>query len=141
LIVLLDTNFLIDLLGGRVEARELAAELDQEGATIRIPSPVLFELWEGVDGAADPREERKHLEALSHSYDIVPLDEAAAQIAGRLQSTLERDGRKLGTIDALVAGIAISRAESVVTGDSRLMNLGQGLDIRGYRRRSRERES
>lgn len=135
--MLLDTSFLVDLLGGAPEAQELAVELDRLGETLRIPSPCAFELWVGASMALDPKEEVLRLQRLLSSYESVPLDSEAARRAGELQGELGRRGTPLGTVDAEVAGIAIGRGEILVTADRRLLDLGRGLGTRSYRRNGR----
>lgn len=135
--MLLETSFLVDLLGGAPEARELALELDRLGETLRIPSPCAFELWVGASMALDPKEETLRLQRLLSAYESVPLDSEAARRAGELQGELGRQGAPLGTVDAEVAGIAIGRGEVLVTADRRLLSLGHGLGTRSYRRNGR----
>ena len=43
--MILETSFLIGVLKGRPEAAILARELDQDEASLYVPTPALFELW------------------------------------------------------------------------------------------------
>ncbi len=130
--MLLDTSFLIDLLEGRSSASAMAAEIDRLDETPHIPSPVLFELWEGAEGSVQPATERARLEELLESYEVAPFDGEAAKAAGELQAELSRKGRPLGTIDVLVAGLALARDETLVTGDQALMRLRPRIRIKTH---------
>ena len=130
--MLLDTSFLVDLLEGRPDATAIAGEIDRGEETPHLPSPVLFELWEGAEGSVRPAAERSRIEELLRSYDVAPFDSASAKAAGALQAELSRRGRPLGTVDAQVAGMAIARAEALVTGDKALMRLGSRAGIKIY---------
>lgn len=133
--MLLDTSFLVDLLAGRAEARALAEEVDRAGDTVRIPSPVLFELWVGAAGALRSDAEREKVEDLLRAYEVAPFGEEDAKAAGELQAQLSRRGRPLGTVDVLVAGAAVARSEVLITGDARLGSLDPKVIVRTYARR------
>jgi tRNA(fMet)-specific endonuclease VapC len=133
--MLLDTSFLIDLMDGRPEAVTLAAAIDAEGDTLRIPAPVLYELWVGAARAGGPASDRHPLAELETAYEVVGFELADARAAGTLQSVLRRSGMALGTIDVQVAGMALARSEGVVTGDSALAGVGHGVSARTYRRK------
>lgn len=133
--MLLDTSFLIDLMGGRPEATALAKAVDAEGDHLRLPAPVLFELWVGAARPLGGANERAHLEELEAAYDVVSFDRTDARSAGALQAKLRRTGKSLGTVDAQIAGMAIARSEAIVTGDAALASVGHGVPIRTYRPR------
>lgn len=136
--MLLETCLLVDLLAGAPGARELAEELDRTGEVLRIPSPSALELRVGISRALDPGEEAARVQRLLASYVVIPYDAEAARFSGELQGELSKRGGSLGTIDAQLAGIALARGETLVTGDERLLKLGHGLRTHSYRRRSRQ---
>jgi tRNA(fMet)-specific endonuclease VapC len=131
--MLLDTNFLVDLLAGESSARVFAIELDGRGEPIRIPSPAVFELCTGAARSRTPESELGQIERLARTYEVVPFDARAARQAGVIQGRLGLRGRSLGTVDAEVVGIAVSRSETLVTADERLLALGNGLISVAYR--------
>jgi predicted nucleic acid-binding protein len=63
--------------------------------------------------------------------DVLPLDDAAARLAGRINADLERVGRIIGMPDVMIAAIALRSALPVVTGNVRL--LAACLDVLGGR--------
>lgn len=135
--MLLDTSFLVDLLAGRPEAKSLSAELDSEGHALRIPTPVLFELWQGAIRSSKSELEKSRVEDLLLAFEVAPLGVAEAQAAGNIQAARAGRGRPLGTVDVLVAGIAAARGEAVVTGDAGLASLAPEVTVRQYARRAR----
>jgi predicted nucleic acid-binding protein len=132
--MLLDASFLIDLLDGRPEAVALARALDAEGASLRLPAPVLFELWVGASRTPGRKGELQRLEELEISYEGAAFDPADARAAGSLQAALHRVGKGLGSVDAQLAGMALARSEELVTGDRNLAEVGHGVPVRTYRR-------
>jgi predicted nucleic acid-binding protein len=133
--MLLDTSFLIDLLDGRSEAVALAKKIDEEGEHLRLPAPVLFELWVGAARAVGRTSELHPLEELETAYEVVGFDSSDARSAGTLQASLRRSGKVLGTVDVQIAGMAVARAEELVTGDIALASVGHGVPVRTYRRK------
>lgn len=132
--MLLDASFLIDLMEGRPEAVALARSIDREGQPLRIPAPVLFELWIGAARSGHPEAEAHRIEELLVAYETAGFDETDARAAGTLQASLSRTGRGLGTVDVQLAGMAVARSEELVTGDLGLASIGRGVPIRSYRR-------
>jgi predicted nucleic acid-binding protein len=132
--MLLDASLLIDHTEGRPGAVSLAQVLDPEGATLRLPAPVLFELWIGAAHATSRKGELQRLEELETSYELAGFEAADARAAGKLQAALHRVGRGLGFVDAQVAGMAIARSEDLITGDRRLAGVGHGVPVRTCRR-------
>jgi predicted nucleic acid-binding protein len=132
--MLLDTNFLIDLIDGQPGAIKLAAELDRESDRPRLPAPALFELWRGAARTVRNEGERRRIEELLTAYETVGFDREDARSAGLLQAELARNGKGLGTVDVQLAGMALARAETLVTGDRTLAQVGHGVPIRAYAR-------
>jgi predicted nucleic acid-binding protein len=133
--MLLDASFLIDLMGGRPEAVALAKTIDAEGERLRLPAPVLFEMWVGAARGLGRTGERQHLEELETAYEVAGFDVADARSAGTLQAALGRSGKALATVDAQIAGMALARSEELVTGDAALAAVGHGVPVRTYRRK------
>jgi tRNA(fMet)-specific endonuclease VapC len=134
--MLLDTSFLIDLMDGLPEAVALAKSIDSEGEPLRLPAPVLFELWVGAAGLGGRPGEGRVIEVLETAYEVVGFESADARSAGALQARLHRSGKALGTVDAQIAGMALARSELLVTGDAALAGVGHGVPVRTYRRGS-----
>lgn len=130
--MLLDTSFLIDLLGGGTAARILAEEVDRSGQVLRFPAPAMFELWVGAGKSLKQSEETSRLEALTLAYEIAPFTAEDARTSGLLQAALQREGKSLGTVDVQIAGMCLARDETLLTGDRRLSKVGHNLRTRTY---------
>jgi predicted nucleic acid-binding protein len=52
------------------------------------------------------------------NVEVVPFDDAAARQAGRINADLERTGRPIGMPDVMIAGIALHKELSLVTGNT-----------------------
>lgn len=69
--------------------------------------------------------------------EVLPLDQIAAELAGRLRADLERIGRSMDLPDLLVATIALRNAVPVVTGNfahfDKVRDAGYPLVIENWR--------
>ena len=114
---LLDTNAVIALLkndppGVRNRLRRVVSE----GASIAVPSVVLYELWYGVARSARQSENAERLRVfLSGNVNIVPFDQDDAAAAGDLRAALETVGTPIGPYDLLIAAQALRSRTTLVT--------------------------
>jgi predicted nucleic acid-binding protein len=71
------------------------------------------------------------------SEEVLPLDQAAADLAGRIAGDLDRSGQPIGRCDPMVAAIAITHGLELVTGNTahyqRLHPLGYPLTLVNWR--------
>ena len=116
--MILDTSYLIDLFDGGTAAFERGVALADADAVQRVPSPVATELTYGA--AFGDEDERRSVRNALRLYPVEPLDAALARRAGELLAAADRDadgGSGVGTVDAMVAAVADSYDESVLTAD------------------------
>jgi len=114
---LLDTNAVIALLKNNPPGvRNRLRRVVSEGASIAVPSVVLYELWYGVARSARQRENAERLRVfLSGNVNIVPFDEEDAAAAGDLRAALETAGTPIGPYDLLIAAQALRSRTTLVT--------------------------
>ena len=111
---LLDTGIAQDFINDRRGVRERADAERYKGNRVGICTPVLGELWSGVEGSGT---RDRNLQILRHGLSrlrIWPYDEAAAAEFGRLFAKLRKIGRTMQQIDVQVAAIAITLGNCVV---------------------------
>jgi tRNA(fMet)-specific endonuclease VapC len=129
---LLDSKPAQDFNNNRNGVRQRADAERRRGNRIGICTPVLGELWAGVEGS-DTREE--NLRRLRHGLSrllLWPYDEAAAIEYGRIFSELKRVGRPMQQVDIQIAAIAFAMGNcTVVSADSDLMDV-PGLTVENW---------
>jgi tRNA(fMet)-specific endonuclease VapC len=115
MLYLLDTSTVIDLLrqagGGAGERIRKHAPAD-----IGVSSIVLHELYFGAF-----RSERTdhHLSVVDRlQFPVVEFDEEDAREAGRIRAALATSGRPIGPYNVLIAGQALTRDLTLVTGNA-----------------------
>jgi tRNA(fMet)-specific endonuclease VapC len=129
---LLDTSPAQDFTNNRGGVRQRADAERRRGNRIGICTPVLGELWAGIEGSAT-REE--NLRRLRHGLSRLVLwiyDEAAAIQYGRIFTELKRMGRPMQQVDMQIAAIAFALGNcTVVSADSDLTDV-PGLTVENW---------
>ena len=71
------------------------------------------------------------------SEEVIPFDQAAAEVAGRIAGELERTGQRIGVADPMIAATAIVHGLELVTGNTnhfeRISQLGYTLKLVNWR--------
>ncbi len=71
------------------------------------------------------------------SEEVLPLDQATAELAGRIAGDLERTGQPIGVADPMIAAIAIVHGLELITGNTnhfeRVRQLGHVLPLINWR--------
>ena len=114
--VCLETTFIIDLLRGKPEIKELKDEFDKEDI-ISITAPSVMELWAGALMAKLPEKEKAKINELILSMIVLRMDEKSAKEAGEIEAELIKSGNIIEIEDLMIAGIAKANGEKLVTND------------------------
>jgi tRNA(fMet)-specific endonuclease VapC len=71
------------------------------------------------------------------SEEILPFDQTAAELAGRIAGDLDRTGQPIGKSDPMIAAIALCHSLELVTGNTahyqRIQQLGYPLTLVNWR--------
>lgn len=130
--MILDTTFLLDVLQGRPAAVRLMHELEEGSEPLRIPTVVSFELWDGVHRARASAEEATLLERTLAAHHALPLGPGHVRQAGLVSASLQDRGDPIADVDLLLAGIALTEGETLVTRNKRDFERVPGLRLRTY---------
>ncbi|MFB6158883.1 MAG: PIN domain-containing protein [Candidatus Nanohalobium sp.] len=108
--MILDTNFLIDLLEDREDALEKLKELRNRKEPLMIPPGALYKLYTGLDS----KDKARTIENKLNRAEMTP---AVEKEAARIRKKLNRKGEPIGSIDYLIAGTARHLNEKILTND------------------------
>jgi tRNA(fMet)-specific endonuclease VapC len=129
---LLDTGIAQDFINDRKGVRARADAARKQGIRIGICTPVLGELWSGVEGS-ESRD--KNLQKLKHGLSrltVWPYDEKAAAEFGRVFTELRRLGRPIQQIDIQIAAVAFSLGQCTVVSSDSDMSVIPSLPVENW---------
>ncbi len=129
--VCLDTTFIIDLLRGKEEISSLKDNLDRTESKLAVAAPTIMELWVGAQLVSKSDEEKVKIDELLQSLIVLELNEHNAKLAGEIEAALISKGQVIDTEDCMIAGIAISNGETLVTRDAHFARI-PGLRVLKY---------
>jgi predicted nucleic acid-binding protein len=128
--MIIDTSFLRALDEERRVAERLASELEASDVPLRVPTPVLYELYISAGAGDDPALNAHSNEALVATLPIADLDE---NIAGKPGIHRQSDQKPdLDPVDSMVAATGLTYNEPVVTGDRSDFGSVDGLAIESW---------
>ena len=127
--MILDTSFILDLWDEKPDAVAKARQIDARGEQIYIPTPVLYELWEGVARSGRPGAEAAKVLEFASGHDLLHFGDSDAREAGLLSGRLSRSGRMMGTVDVQIAGMAKAREQTLLATDRRFRELSAEIRV------------
>lgn len=130
--MILDTAFIVDLMRSDESALALLGDIEAGPDPLHVPSPVIYELWEGIERSEKPIRELDVVEATLEDYPLIELSHGAAKRAGRVSARLIRRGERIGDVDILLAGIALARREAIVTRNEKDFGRVEDLEFVTY---------
>ena len=130
--MILDTSFILDLWDEKPHAIQKARDIDARDEPIYIPTPVLYELWEGVARSERARAETAKVLEFAGSHDLLPFSDADAREAGLISGRLSRSGRMMGTVDVQIAGMVKARGQTLLATDRRFRELSAEIRLEKY---------
>lgn len=116
--LLLDTNICIYIIKQQ-PAAVLQRFMEYQVGDIGISSITLSELRYGVAKSTHREKNARALNEFIIPLDVIPYDEAAAQVYGDIRATLEKAGTPIGSMDMLIAAHAVSLGIPLVTNNTR----------------------
>lgn len=114
-----DTCFIIDIMRNNPEAIAKAQEIEKNNTPLIVTAPTVFELNVGLSLSSKPLEEKKKIQEVLDSLPFLPLDYKASIEAGRIYGDKMKQEITIDPQDAMIAGIARSIGEKILTRNTR----------------------
>lgn len=130
--MILDTCFIIDLLHKDKSAIEKLKELNSTQESQIITTVSVFELFTGIVQYARPEQERANVMDIINSQIIIPLDMESAMKGGEIDGQLTKKGQTVDQQDSMIAGIALTRNEKILTRNVKDFSKIHGLRVETY---------
>lgn len=103
-----------------------------DGHMIGIATPVLAELYYGVEYSDTADHNRKLLQRSLSDLSLWTLTEEASEVYGRVRADMRRSGRTIQAIDVMVAAIALSLSRCIVVSCDRDLLAVKGLSVENW---------
>jgi len=130
--MILDTDFLIDLLHREESAVEKAVEVEDQRLPQRVPLLAVYELFVGVGASSMGDRERRTIRRVLAPRTVPELTERIAQRAGIVQGELHDAGEGIGAADAVIGATGLVFGEPVLTRKVELFERIPGVVVETY---------
>lgn len=116
---LLDTDWAIDVLEGRLEAHLLFARLLPDGVAVSIIT--YLEVYEGIRGGRNREEAERVFREFLRGVDVLGINRATARRTADIRVDLRSRKRSINdrAMDLIIAGTAIAHGLVLVSRNSR----------------------
>lgn len=129
---ILDTGIAQLFVNRRTAIIQRADAERHQGNKVGICTPVLGELWSGVECSISRERNLQRLSIALSRLVIWPYTNEAAEEFGRVFASLRRIGRPIQTMDMLIAAIAISLGNSIVVSMDSDLSAVPGLTVENW---------
>ena len=126
--VCLDTDFLVAYLRGNPAAKDKLEELDRRQELLHTTIINAFEVYKGAYKSNRVSNELAKVEKLLDAFIILTLDRDSAKTAGVLNSR----SNPIGESDLLIASIAVSSRQTLITRNKKHFEKITGLKIESW---------
>jgi len=116
LVYLLDSNICIAIIN---QNSQPLTEFDIKSNQCYTSTIVIAELYKGVYCSQKIEQNLTTLKVFINAIKIVDFDQNASEEFGKIQAELRRIGRPTGILDAVIASVARSRGDILVTHNTR----------------------
>lgn len=126
--MILDTSVLVALLKGGADADEAIGRLDENGDRVTTTIITAYELLRGVYMSSNIERNLAEVHELLSNLEILDLTLEACEDASKIHRDLKKSGCLIGEFDVLIAAIARTRAETIMTRDDHFSRV-QGINV------------
>jgi tRNA(fMet)-specific endonuclease VapC len=132
---LLDTGIAQEFIGRNAKVVQRADAARRVGNRIGICTPVLGELWSGVERSISRDKNLQRLRVALSRLVVWPYTNEAAEQFGRVFAELRRIGRPMQQIDIMVAAIAFALGNCTVASKDTDLAAIPGLKVENWAER------
>ncbi len=130
--MIMDTDFVIDLLKNDPVAVQKLRGLNENEETLIITAMTVFELFNGISRSDKPEREKEKVVNVLERQIIFDFDKLSAEKGGEICGLLAKQGTQIGSVDCMIAGIALNKNETVLTRNIKDFSKVKGLNIESY---------
>jgi tRNA(fMet)-specific endonuclease VapC len=117
-LAILDTDILVALLKGAPDATEKIRKLEEKSERVSTTVITAYELLKGASISSNPQENLMKVEDAISSLQVLDLSLKACKEASKIYGALRKTGSVIGEFDILIAAIARTYDETIITRDT-----------------------
>lgn len=129
--MILDTDLLIALMQGKDDANKAMLVLEKKNARIATSIVSAYEMLKGAEISSKPEHNLAKIQELLSNIEVLDLTLQACKEASVIYRETLRTGRVMGEFDILIASIAKSNGEAILTRDKHFKNV-KGLEVSNW---------
>jgi len=128
---LLDTNICIYIIKNKYI--DIVKKMEKVGIeNIGVSSITIAEMEYGISKSTKPNESESKLYEFLVPFTVLDFNVSAARYYGKIRNELNRKGTPIGTMDLLIASIAIANRLKIVTNNEKEFERISGLRIENW---------
>jgi tRNA(fMet)-specific endonuclease VapC len=127
-LTILDTTVIVALLKGKTETLAQINKLLEKEDTLGITTITAYELLKGAALSAKQKENTQAVKEVISNLQIFDLSPQACEEAAEIYSELENAGKIISEFDILIAAIAKTNNEAILTYDKHFKTI-KGLHL------------
>src|SRR6266567_4320629 len=101
------------------KARAIMQQLMAAGEILHVTRVTVAELWVGIESSSDREAELQRVQRALQAVTVLEIGDAESEAYGRITAHLQRSGKPSGDFDVLIAAVALTRAQTLVTRNPR----------------------
>ncbi len=125
--ILVDTDWIINGLGGRDDATRRLVDLGPQG--LAVSAVTIGELFEGAYRRPNSETVMASYRTILEGYRVLPVTEEIAVLFARVRSELRAQGNLIPDLDLLIAATAIAHDLTLLTRNRRYFERVPGLAL------------
>jgi tRNA(fMet)-specific endonuclease VapC len=115
--LILDTDILVALLKGKPDATKAMSVLEEKNGEVATTIITVYELLKGAYSSSKPKENLTKVQNVISNLQVLNLSFQACEEASKIYQDLRQAGRLIGEFDVLIAAIARTYDETIMTRD------------------------
>jgi tRNA(fMet)-specific endonuclease VapC len=125
-----DSDFIADLDRGNPAALAKLDELEERGEPVYTTTINVAELYRGALGSRNREHAFERIEKILSRFSILNLDYESAKLWGEFSEKLKSNS--IGELDLLIASMALSNKQALITRNKKHFERVRGLQIEGW---------
>ena len=120
---IIDTSIIVSFLKGTPDTVRKIEELTNHRDTIAVTTITVYELLKGAQLSSRQKENLLDVTEVISSVQILNLSNEACLEAAKIYCTLKEEGKLIGEFDILIAAIAKTNGEALLTRDQHFKSI------------------